>query len=139
MQTFRHHLRPHEDITLVIGKGIDDILIRRPVTRRVQIHPQHACLRKERLYLVLNAFRTKTDSLQLSAAGRTHGRNGHVVAAIMASQLLLAFMPSHRYIALHTSGRLAARGTLDLRRVAATVLKENDLFPVRQHLTHSRY
>ena len=135
MEPFGDHLRTDEDIALVAGKGIDDVLVGGFVTGRIQIHAQHAGFGEEGLYLIFDTLGTETDHLVFASAFRADGRHGCAVAAVMAAQFVLALVVGHRHVALDTTGRFAARHTLYLRSIAASVLEEDDLFMILQDLT----
>ena len=139
MQPFRHHLGAYQDVTFMVGESVDDILVSRPVAGGVQIHTQHAGVRKEGLYLVLYPLGAEPDGFVFAAAMRAEVRYRRVIAAIMAPHLLVAQMQGHRHVALHAPRRLAAGGTLYLGGIAASVLEEDDLFALRQHPADLRY
>ena len=139
MQAFGDHLRTDKNIALMVGKRIDDILIRGFITGGIQIHAQHACFREEGLYLIFNPFGTDADGFEFASAVRTDGGNRHMITAIMTLQFAWTQVKRHRHIALDATGRLTALHTLYLRGVAASVLKEDNLFIIRQTLPNTIY
>ena len=85
MEPFGDHLRADQYIALMVSKRIDDILIGRFITGRVQIHSQHTSLREKGLYLIFDALGTESYHLHLSPTMGTSRRNGCMVAAVMAT------------------------------------------------------
>ena len=91
------------------------------------------------MYLIFNALSTYSKRLEFSSTLRTDSRNGSMIPTIMTPQLIVTFMQGHRHIALHATRRLSTRHTLDLRRIAPAILKENNLLFIRQTLTNPIY
>ena len=139
MQTFGDHLRSDKDITFVVGEGIDDILVCGFIPRRIEIHTHHAGFGEERLYLILDSLGTETDGLVLATTNGTDSRHWSVITAVMTTQFVFAHVQGHGHVALDTTRRLTAVDTLYLRRITASVLKEDDLLMIRQTLTNTGY
>ena len=138
MESFGYHLRSDENIAFVVGESIDDILVCGFIPRCIQIHTHHTCLRKERLYLILDTFGTEADGLILTSAVRTDSRYRCVITAVMTTQFMFAHMERHRHVALNTTRRLTTVDTLYLRGITASVLEENDLLMVCQTFPYTR-
>ena len=56
MQTLGHHLCADEDVALMTGKAVDDVLVGISVAGSIQIHPEYACFGEEGLYLFFESF-----------------------------------------------------------------------------------
>ncbi len=137
MQALADHLRADQDVRLVAGKGVDDVLIGRLAARGIQIHTQHTSLREELRHLVLDTLRAKALHPHLATARRATGRYGNGIAAIVARQTIEPLMERERHIAIDATGRLAARCALQQRRIAAAIAKQDNLLVASQLLANA--
>src|SRR5690242_6924587 len=100
---------------------------------RVEVHPCHRGFRKDFPEIVFNFFRAETAGGDLvTAAGGANMHRRVLLAAVMASQLILVFMISERYVAVFAFGYPAAYRADHERRVSSPVLKQDHLLVLCQ-------
>ena len=112
MKPLGYHLRTDEDVTLMTGETVDNILVCRFAAGGVQIHTENFGFREEVCHLVFQTLGTESAHLQLASAVGAEGEDRVRVAAPVTPQFVLFLMKRERYIALHTAGRMTALAAL---------------------------
>ena len=133
VESFRYHLRAHQDISLALLEVMQNLLIVQAATGCIQIHTGHSRLGEVFLYQILNTFRSVTmaSDICLFTIG-TLRRNRIDRPAIMASQLMGVLVISETYITILASGNPSTYITLDRRSISTAVLEKDDLLALFQ-------
>ena len=128
IQSLRDHLCTNQNICLPLFKISYYLLVCRPGPSSIQVHSGHSCLGKNQFDIIFNTLRSESPIHQFhTTAGRARTRYLISIPAIMASQLVQAFMISKAHITILAFRNPTARMTLYHRSKATTVLKQNHL------------
>ena len=104
----------------------------------VQVHPQNPGRRKQNLQLIFQFFGAKPNGFHLcGAAGGAGTRHFLLVAAIVTPEFARLHVVGQAYGAVGAFGGPIAVFALNIRRVAASVLKQNALLFVLQIVAES--
>ena len=139
MQPFGYHLRTDKDIHLVVCHSIDNLPISVLIARGIKVHTHHPSIGKEFLHLLFQPLGTEPLHAHLASAGGALRGDRGMVAAVVATHLLQAYMECERHIAVYAARRLSADRALKQRRIATAVLEKDHLLVVRQCLLHTRH
>ncbi len=117
----------------------DYLLVRVFLACGIQIHPCHSRVGEELLHLVLQPFRTEASHPHLAAAFTAFLRHTRLVPAVVALHVTATdvAVDGQRYIAVGALRHAPALCALYVRRVAPSVLEQDDLLAFRQFLLHS--
>src|ERR1041385_5172785 len=130
MESFSDHLRAEEDVQFShakISENAAEIVLS---FEGIRIHAVNASMREEFGQGFLDALGAQTGVFDLWIATtrlRAHGRHSFLVAADMATELLILAMIGEGDAAVRAASDKTAARALKRSRVAAAIKKENDL------------
>ena len=129
VEAFSDHLGTDEDVGAMVGKVGDDGFVLLPCLGCVEIHTEGCRPFKQFVDLFFNLFRACTHIHEpFSLTRRALCGDMCGIAAIVAGEGGGLLVEGEGHVAVGASGHPSALLALNERRVAATILKENDLF-----------
>ena len=137
IQPLRDHLRPEQDVDRSLLHALEHPMVRPLRARRVQIHAGDPRLGESETDEMLELLGPQAPHpLRLLAAQPADGGNNLLVTAVVAPQRSRCLMHREGDGAAGAGAHIAAGGTLQVRREAASVQEEDHLLAPSEGAAH---
>ena len=128
IQPFRHHLGADENVNPLIPKGIQNFFMSKLFARRVHIHTDRGCLRKQTVHFLLDFLRPGSESFDIFTAAFGTGQViWNAIVTVVANQLIHTAVIRQADVTVGTFCHVSAHPAADEGGVSSPVQKQDGL------------